>query len=147
NSKPLSLYDITVAEVEEAVGQSLHELQEQLEREHPQIARYGNTSFLILVTAALMQDKSPNNQGIVAMDKTRLVSDWPNLVRSLARMADLLSSQGVFDEARLPTNAVLAVIAACYSMIPADGDFLGQCERLLRAYLWSSFFTDRYENA
>lgn len=147
NSKPLSLYDITVAEVEEAVGQSLHELQEKLERSYPQVARYGDPSMLILVTAALMQGESPNNKGIVAMDKARLVEDWNRVERVLARMADLLSTQGVHDEARLPTNAVLAVTAACYAVIPEHGDFLGRAEHLLRAYLWSSFFTDRYENA
>ena len=31
-------------------------------------------------------------------------------------------------------------------MIPDNGDFLGKGEKLLRQYLWSSFFTDRYEN-
>ncbi|MEQ1949099.1 MAG: hypothetical protein ABL995_18045 [Bryobacteraceae bacterium] len=61
-------------------------------------------------------------------------------------MAKLLASQGVYDEARLPTQAVLPVIAACYEMIPDTGDFRGKGEKLLRQYLWSSFFTDRYEN-
>jgi hypothetical protein len=41
------------------------------------------------------------------------------------------------------------VIAACYEadLIPEDGDFRAKGERLLRQYLWSSFFTDRYENS
>jgi hypothetical protein len=52
----------------------------------------------------------------------------------------------VYDEARLPTNAVLPVIAVCYEWVPENGDFLGKGEKLLRQYLWSSFFTDRYEN-
>jgi hypothetical protein len=62
-------------------------------------------------------------------------------------MATLLASQGVYDAARLPTNAVLAVLAACYALIPEHGDFLGKAEKLLRRYLWSSFFSDRYENS
>jgi hypothetical protein len=61
-------------------------------------------------------------------------------------MASFLNGQGVFDEARLPTNAVLAVIAASYDSIPDHGDFLAKAEKLLRRYLWSAFFTDRYEN-
>jgi hypothetical protein len=31
-------------------------------------------------------------------------------------------------------------------LIPDHGDFLAKAEKLLRRYLWSSFFTDRYEN-
>ena len=62
-------------------------------------------------------------------------------------MAWLLDSQGVFDAARLPTNAVLAVIAALYDFIPEHGDFVAKSEKLLRAYLWSAFFTNRYENS
>ena len=71
----------------------------------------------------------------------------PKLERGLERMAAFLDSQGIFDEARLPTNAVLAVIAAAYELIPDNGDFLAKAEKLLRRYLWSAFFTDRYENA
>ena len=41
---------------------------------------------------------------------------------------------------------MLPVIAACYESIPETGDFLGKGEKLLRQYLWSSFFTDRYKN-
>ena len=62
-------------------------------------------------------------------------------------MASFLEGQRVFDETRLPTNAVLAVIAAAYELIPDNGDFLAKAEKLLRRYLWSAFFTDRYENA
>ena len=50
-------------------------------------------------------------------------------------MANLLESQGIFDEARLPTNAVLAVIAAAYELVPEHGDFVAKAEKLLRAYL------------
>jgi hypothetical protein len=40
----------------------------------------------------------------------------------------------------------LPVIAAAYELIPDHGDFLAKAEKLLRRYLWSAFFTDRYEN-
>jgi hypothetical protein len=147
NSKPLKLYDIAVAEIEQAVGKSLHDLQDHLDQTYPAVKRYGDLDSLVLQTGALMQDKTPNNQGIVSMDKTTFVANWTRLENAMARMASLLSLQGVYDEARLPTNAVLAVVGSCYDLIPEDGDFLGQAERLLRAYVWSSFFTDRYENS
>ena len=147
NSKPLSLYDIIVAEVESVAEQSLHALEASLTDKCPKAARYGNVSDLILSTSALLQDKLPNTRGMIEMDKKQLLVNWPKLERGLERMASFLTSQGIFDEARLPTNAVLAVIAATYELIPDNGDFLAKAEKLLRRYLWSAFFTDRYENS
>ena len=147
NSKPLSLYDIIVAEVESVAERSLHALEADLIDKCPTASRYANVSDLILATSALLQEKLPNTRGMVEMDKKQLLDNWPKLERGLERMATFLASQGVFDQGRLPTNAVLPVIAAAYELIPDDGDFLAKAERLLRRYLWSSFFTDRYENA
>ncbi|RMX01232.1 DUF262 domain-containing protein [Allofranklinella schreckenbergeri] len=146
NSKPLSLYDIIVAEVESVTEQSLHALQSSLTDKCPMAGRYGNVSDLILSTSALLQDKPPSTHGMVEMDKQQLLVNWPKLERGLERMATFLDGQRVFDKERLPTNAVLAVIAAAYEWIPEHGDFLAKAEKLLRRYLWSAFFTDRYEN-
>ena len=77
-------------------------LEEHL-RKCPKAARYGD-SDLIFSTSALLQEKTPNNAGMVEMDKQILLENWPKLERGLERMANLLESQGVFDEARLPTR-------------------------------------------
>nr|WP_269747355.1 DUF262 domain-containing protein [Variovorax sp. WDL1] len=146
NSKPLSLYDIIVAEVESVAEISLHALEADLKDKCPAVSRYGNVANLILSTSALLQDKLPNIRGMVEMDKKQLLGNWPKLERGLERMASFLEGQGVFDEDRLPTNAVLPVIAAAYELIPDHGDFLAKAEKLLRRYLWSAFFTGRYEN-
>ncbi len=146
NSKPLSLYDIIVAEVESVAATSLHELVASLNDKHPIVRRYGDVSGLVLATSALLQDQTPNIRGMVEMDKKQFLANWPKLERGLERMASFLESQRVFDEDRLPTNAVLPVIAAAYELIPDHGDFLAKAEKLLRRYLWSAFFTDRYEN-
>ncbi|MDI6876309.1 MAG: hypothetical protein QMC96_06005 [Methanomicrobiales archaeon] len=81
------------------------------------------------------------------MDKTQMVKNWEPMAYSLHRMAAFLKGEGIFDRERLPTNAVLAVIAALYAFIPESGDKRGQDELLLKRYLWYAFFTDRYENA
>lgn len=146
NSKPLSLYDIIVAEVESVSEESLHKREASLREKCPHAARYGELRDLILSTSALLQDQLPNNRGMIDMDKKKLLDNWPTLERGLERMASFLDGQRVFDETRLPTNAVLAVIAAAYELIPEDGDFLGKAEKLLRRYMWSAFFTNRYEN-
>lgn len=147
NSKPLSLYDIIVAEVESVAGSSLHDLEIRLDSHCPYAKRYAELRDLILSTSALLQDKVPNNRGMIEMNKQALVDNWHHLERGLERMAAFLGSQGIHDAARLPTNAVLPVIAACYELIPDDGDYRGKAETLLQRYLWSAFFTDRYENS
>lgn len=147
NSKPLSIYDIIVAEVESEMGSSLHDLQTNLNKKHPKIKDYFELEFLILATSALLQDKLPNHRGMAEMDKSILVDKWQTLEDCLGRMAVFMESQGVYDKNRLPTNAVLSVIAATFSKIPENGDLAGKGEILLKKYLWSSFFTYRYENS
>jgi len=147
NSKPLSTFDIIVAEVESVMGRSLHDLQENLDVENPNIAKYSELSNMILPTSALLQNELPNQRGAWDMDKQVLVENWSIMSSGLNRMAEFLKNEGIYDRQRLPTNAVLAVIAALYSDIPESGDKLGQDELLLKKYLWHSFFTDRYENS
>ncbi|MBN1458198.1 MAG: DUF262 domain-containing protein [Armatimonadetes bacterium] len=147
NSKPLTQYDVIVAEVESVMGRSLHDLQDGLDERHPDVGRYSDLSDLILTTSALLQDRLPNQRGAWDMDKRVMVEKWSAMESGLARMAEFLLSEGVYDRQRLPTNAVLAVIAALYSYIPLSGDKRGKDELLLKKYLWHAFFTDRYENA
>lgn len=147
NSKPLTMFDLTVAKVEEEAGASLHELQEALEAKHPQVTRYGDVSYVLLQVAALLQEQVPNKSGIHRLDKSRLVSDWSRISKCMVRAVDFLSRQHVHDEARLPTKVVLPVIAACYDRVAEDGDAMGHAERMLRAYFWSASFTNRYEGA
>lgn len=147
NSKPLSTYDIIVAEVEDIMGQSLHDLGSGLSERHPEVVRYAQLSDLILTTSALLQGQLPNQRGAWEMDKKRMIQHWSAMERGLDRMAAFLKDEGIHDEQRLPTNAVLAVIAALYADIPDAGDKRGRDELLLKKYLWHAFFTDRYENS
>ena len=147
NSKPLSQYDIIVAEVESVMGCSLHDLQDGLDRSHPAIGRYGELSDLILTTSALLQDSQPDQRGAWDMDKQEMVKRWSVMEMGLARMAEFLQQEGIYDRQRLPTNAVLAVIGALYAFIPEKGDKRGRDELMLKKYLWHAFFSDRYENA
>lgn len=147
NSKPLSMFDLTVAKVEQEVSASLHELIEHLQEASPQATRYGDMDRLVMQTAALLQGNVPNNTGINQLDTQTLVASWPRLERAMVRAADFLTRQNVHDEARLPTRILVPVLAACMDALPDDGDKLGQAERLLRAYVWSAFYCNRYEGA
>ena len=147
NSKPLTQYDIIVAEIEGLKDTSLHDLQSDLNTNHPAVSRYFDLSYLILYTSALMQEKIPNQRGIWEMDKNKVVEEWDKMVRGLAQMAEFMQLNKIYDQDRLPTNAVLSVIAALYTQISSVGDKGGQLQVILKKYLWSSFFTDRYENS
>jgi hypothetical protein len=129
------------------MGRSLHDLQDALDEKAPKVARYSNLSDLILTTSALLQNALPNQRGAWDMDKRIMVQKWDVMEHGLRRMADFLEDEGIYDRQRLPTNAVLAVIAALYADIPESGDKRGRDELLLKKYLWYSFFTDRYENS
>jgi hypothetical protein len=147
NSKPLSTYDIIVAEVESELGQSLHDKQSGLVKDYPGVAKYDDISRLILNTSALLQEKLPNQKGAWDMNKVTMVENWDRMSIGLDKMAQLLNSEGIFDNNRLPTNAILWVIAALYNDIPDAGDEKGWADNVLRQYIWRSFFTDRYENS
>jgi hypothetical protein len=147
NSKPLSTYDIVVAEVESIMERSLHQLVDEIHRQNPDIARYSSLAELVLNTSALLQGFLPNQRGVWDMHKRKMVDSWKKMERGLRRMAAFLKSEGIYDEQRLPTNAVLAVISALYADIPDSGDKRGQDELLLKKYLWYAFFTNRYANA
>jgi hypothetical protein len=147
NSKPLTAYDIIVAEIESIKGKSLHDLQDDLDNKYPNVKDYFDLSYLILNTSALIQEKLPNQKGLWEMDKSIMVDNWSKMEKGLNELAIFLENEGVIDHDRLPTNAVLAVIAALYPFIAEKGDKRGMQELLLKKYLWSAFFTDRYENA
>jgi hypothetical protein len=147
NTKPLSLYDVIVAEIESVKGVSLHDLQNSLNENHPKIAGYFKLEQLILATSALLQDKVPNNSGMLEMSKELMVENWNYLEDGLNKMTDFLANEGVYSRQILPTNAVLAVVAALYKYIPESLDDRGKAEILLKKYIWSAFFTDRYENS
>lgn len=147
NTKPLSLYDIIVAEVESVKGVSLHDLQKQLNEKIPKAGGYFQIEKLILATSALLQDKVPNNAGILEMSREVMVEKWDVLEDGLNKMSTFLSNEGVYSRQILPTNAVLAVVAALYNYIPETLDERGKAEILLKKYIWSAFFTDRYENS
>jgi hypothetical protein len=146
NSKPLSLFDIIVAEVEGIKGQSLHDLQSSLEDKISGLGHLDTVSRLLLTTAALLQDKVPNERGMLEMNKAVMIDKWNDLERGLSLMNDFINRERIFDRQRLPTTIVLPVIAALYTHVPEAGDARGSAETLFRKYLWTAFFTDRYEN-
>jgi len=142
----LSAYDIVVAQVEAAVGSSLHDLADELRASVPHVADYLNPADLMLAAGALLQNRAAIKSSFLAKGfGERLVQDWDTIKIGVKRTIAFLEQERVFDGKRLPTDVVLAPLAALWGIAPKGLDAEGEARMLLRKYLWRAFFTDRYE--
>ncbi len=147
-STPLSIFDIITADIEQAVGESLHDLMESLNGRVPGLARYGDVQDIILRAATLMQDKTPDRPSILNLDWGAVVQSWPQLVSGAERAVQFLEAEKVLDGARLPIFTVVPALISLWSH--GDGltpDRVGEARTLLRKFMWRGFFTERYESS
>jgi hypothetical protein len=142
----LTPFDIIVAQFEGVTGESLHDLVAQLTSEAPAVPRYIEPSDLVLEVAALRADRSPTQASYLALDLSRLAEDWEEIVAGAAFAVQFLEDERIFDRERLPTIAVVRILAALHEHVGPLDD-LGNARRLLRKFLWRAFFTARYEAA
>ena len=147
SSVALSAFDIVVAQVEEATGQSLHDLVSELKAYAPTVSEYADPADLIMSVAALRQDHTPTQASYQRLEVKDLVSEWDRVVEGIRWAIEFLETEAVFDGQRLPTGAVIPVLAALYDVVPESLDALGNARTLLRKYLWRAFLTRRYENS
>lgn len=143
----LTPFDIIVAQLEAATGQSLHDLVSTLDSSVPEIAYYVEPSNFVLAVEALLQDKAPNQKGYFSLDLEKLTTDWPKIVSGTKELTQFLKEERVFDKDRLPIESVLPSLAALWAVAPNRPDERGNTRILLRKYLWRSFFTERYDRA
>ena len=59
--------------------------------------------------------------------------------KGIAGAIGFLNEEHIFDRDRLPTVAVVPVLASIWSQMPQSLDAHGQARTLLRQYLWRSF--------
>lgn len=140
----LTPFDIIVAQVEAATEMSLLDLVTELRSAVPEIDSYTDPSELVLSIAALRHDLRPAQTSYFNLDLNRLVAEWDAIVAGVGWLVEVLTEEKVFDGARLPTVAVLPVIAALNDAVPTSLDERGNARRLMRKYAWRSFLTDRY---
>jgi hypothetical protein len=145
NAKPLSPYDIVVAELEGATDQRLKEMQSKLDAELPRLKKYISLDSAVLQTSALLQGKVPSQRGYFEMDYEVFADNWSKMVRGLRRAVQTMESMRIYDGERLPSAIPLPVIAALLADELEDGDRRGKVDTVMRRYAWRSFFTNRYE--
>ena len=147
SSVRLSAFDIIVAQLEAATGQSLHDLEGSLRSAVPAAERYVQVPDLVLRVAALREDRPPTESSFMRLDMQRLSNEWEAIETGVDGAIRFLSEEHIFDRERLPTVAVVPVLASIWSQMPQSLDAHGQARTLLRQYLWRSFFTERYERS
>ena len=146
-SVKLSAFDIIVAQFEGAMGQSLHDLEGSLRASVPDAEKYVDVSDLVLRVAALRENLSPTEASFMRLDMAKLWEDWESIEQGIAGATGFLNDEHIFDGERLPTIAIVPVLAALWSQMPQSLDGHGQARALLRQYMWRSFFTTRYERS
>lgn len=145
NAKPLSAYDIVVAELEGATGKRLKEMEAELDAALPTLSHFLDLDTAVLQTSALLQGKMPSQRGYFDMDYSVFVENWEKMTRGLRRAVHAVESMHIFDGERLPSAIPMPVIAALLADEPEAGDRRAVVDRLMRRYAWRSFFTNRYE--
>ena len=148
STAPLSIYDIVVAQIESAMGKSLHDLVAETRTVCPNIAAYYSPEDLALYGGALLLGRAPTNATYMAKDfGSKLMSNWDIFLSGVARTVDFLEQERVFDAARLPTDVVIPVLVALWGIAPKGLDAEGRARGILRRYLWRAFFSNRYEKS
>lgn len=146
SATPLKDYDIVVAQVEEAVGDSLHDKVEDLLRTAPSARDYGRIEDILLSITALLLDRSPLKR--TYLEDTfgaGLVQVWPKVVVGVERGLQFLAEEALFDEKTLPSDVAVYLTCALWA-ITADLrlDKEGNARNLIRKVLWRVCFTNRY---
>lgn len=144
---PLNAFDIVVAQFEARTGKSMHDLMVDLREKCPALESYASPEQIVLQTAALRADRTPTQASFFELDLSEVDEAWEELVSGVTWAVEVLEEECVFDDQRLPTVTVLPVLAALHRSLPTKLDEHGNARATIRAYIWRSFTTSRYENA
>ncbi len=146
SATPLKDFDIVVAQLESATGESLHELVDELVAATPALAAYGNKEDLILSVAALLMERPPLKK--TYLDKSfgdDFKDVWERLKRGMQHGTEFLRVEGVLNEKCVPSDAALYLTLALWADVPLNGgDVSGNARSLIRKAFWRGSFTDRY---
>lgn len=146
SASPLKDYDIVVAQLEEATGESLHDKVEELLEFEPALADYGDVEDHILSVAALLSGKPPLKKTYLDTDfGANVAAVWPRLKRGFKSGISFLRGEGIFNEKTLPSEVVMYLTCALWADVPEHGyDAEGNARALIRKALWRAAYTDRY---
>lgn len=93
------------------------------------------------------EDRPPTRSSYFKLDLNEVDASWSEIIEGLRFAVGFLEAERIFDGERLPTVAVLPILAAMHSLLPESLDAAGNARAMLRAYLWRAFTTSRYEQS
>ncbi len=146
SATPLKDFDIVVAQLEGAIGDSLHDMIEDLYEKVPNIRAYGKAEDIALAVGALLNDKPPLKRTYLEpVFGSELANVWDEVVSGLSRGIAFLRDEAIFNEKLLPTEVIVYLTAALWANVPVDGaDKEGHARTQIRKTIWRASFTDRY---
>lgn len=146
SASPLKDFDIVVAQLEGAIGESLHDMITELMEKVPATRDFGKIEDLSLSVGALLQGKQPLKRTYLEKDFGRGLADvWNEVVVGIDRGLAFLRDEAIFTEKLLPTEVAVYLVSALWARVPEHGhDIEGRARSLIRKALWRASFTDRY---
>ncbi len=146
SASPLSDFDIVVAQLEEAMGESLHDKVAELQAAVPSLAAYGNVEDNVLAVAALLNGKAALKTTYLDKDFGRSLAEvWPRLIHGFRRGLDFLQREGIFGAKALPSEVAVYLTCALWADVPEHGfDQEGNARAVIRKALWRACCTNRY---
>jgi len=146
SASPLKDFDIVVAQVEEGVGESLHDMVEDLLQSAPAAKDYGRIEDILLSVAALLLDKPPIKRTYLENDFGKGLADvWPRVVAGVERGLQFLSDEALFDEKTLPSDVAVYLTCALWAIAAnLKLDQEGNARSIIRKVLWRACYTNRY---
>ncbi len=146
SAAPLTPFDIIVAQAEAETGQSLHDLLAKLEVALPDLRRYCDPEDAVLAVGALIENSAPVRKTFLSSGFPKsLISNWSAIQRGLENAIQCMQDERIYDAKRLPTDVAFYVTSALWANAPTKLDKAGEVRHITRKYLWTAFFTDRYE--
>lgn len=146
SATPLKDFDIVVAQLESATGDSLHEMVEELVDSVPAARDYGRIEDMILSVAALLMGRQPLKKTYLdTAYGNQFASIWPKLKHGFKHGIAFLRSEAILNEQCLPTEVAVYLTCALWSDVPEHAfDNGGNARALIRKGLWRACYTNRY---
>ena len=146
SASPLKDFDIVVAQLESATGDSLHDMVEDLVASVPAARDYGLVEDTILSVAALLMDRPPLKKTYLDTSfGNDFSSVWERLKHGFKHGIQFLRSESILNEQCLPSEVAVYLTCALWADVPEHGfDKGGNARTLIRKVLWRASYTGRY---
>lgn len=146
SASPLKDFDIVVAQLESATGDSLHDMIEELHAQVPTLPDYGRAEDTALAVGALLNGKPPLKKTYLNREfGQELANVWDQVVSGLSKGVSFLHGESIFNEKLLPSEIILYLTSALWANVPTDGgDEEGRARAQIRKAIWRAGFTNRY---